>query len=229
VARSPQADTIGEDFAWRNYFHGGDRDLPPGTRAQPITEVHRSTVYRSTTTGRLHVAFSAPVWSDDVGAAGRHVLGVMLISFDVGKMFRSIDAIGAWNASQSPFSVAVIDLRDDEVEGEPRAGLVLENPDVATADLGASTDLQLVRAPPDVVARLRESFHRHAAHGGHPRRPGDADPGDAEILGLFPGALRELFGSESEEADIAAAEPIRILGRPPRLADVGWAVLVHGR
>jgi hypothetical protein len=28
---------------------------------------------------------------------------------------------------------------------------------------------------------------------------------------------------------IAAAEPIRILGRPDRLADVGWAVLVHER
>lgn len=229
VARSPQADTIGQNFAYRDYFHGGDRDLAPGTTAEPLTEVHRSTVYRSTTTGRLHVAFSAPVWSDDVGAAGRHVLGVILISFDVGTMFRSIDAIGAWNASESPFSVAVIDLRDDEVEGEPRSGLVLENPDMDTADVAGSADLQLVRVPADVVTRLKGSFHRHAASGGHPHHPDQSGPADAEILGLFPGTLQQLFGSEGSQAGIAAAEPIRILGRPPRLADVGWAVLVHER
>ena len=229
VARSPQADTIGQNFAWRDYFHGGDRDLAPGTSAEPLTEVHRSTVYRSTSTGRLHVAFSAPVWSDDVGAAGRHVLGVILISFDVGTMFRSIDAIGAWNASQSPFSVAVIDLRDDEVEGEPRSGLVLENPDMDTADERGSTDLQLVRVPADVVTRLKGSFHRHAASGGHPHRPDQSGPTDAEILGLVPGTLQQLFGSEGSQPGIAAAEPIRIIGRPQRLADVGWAVLVHER
>jgi len=37
VARAPLADTIGRDFAWRNYFHGGPHDLEPGAAAQPIT------------------------------------------------------------------------------------------------------------------------------------------------------------------------------------------------
>ena len=38
-----------------------------------------------------------------------------------------------------------------------------------------------------------------------------------------------LAPGEVRGPQIAAAEPIRILGRPERLADVGWAVLVHER
>jgi serine/threonine protein kinase len=232
VARAPLADTIGRDFAWRNYFHGGPHDLEPGATATPITEVHRSTVYRSDSTGKLKVAFSAPIWSDAQGAADRRVLGVLLMSFDVGLLFRSVDAIGSWNASRAPFSVAVIDLRDDTVDGEPKGGLVLENPEVARTDLSSSPDLQLVRAPADVVARLKESFHKHAEFGKPARQPHDVggDNGlDAEIIGLFPGTLRQLMGGNGDGPQIAAAEPIRILGRPERLSDVGWAVLVHER
>jgi hypothetical protein len=232
VARAPLADTIGRDFAWRNYFHGGPHDLEPGATATPITEVHRSTVYRSDSTGKLKVAFAAPIWSDAHGTENRRVLGVLLMSFDVGLLFRSVDAIGSWNASRAPFSVAVIDLRDDMVDGAPKGGLVLENPEVARTDLSSSPDLQLVRAPADVVARLKESFHKHPEFGKPVHQPEDVggDNGlDAEIIGLFPGTLRQLMGGSGTGPQIAAAEPIRILGRPERLSDVGWAVLVHER
>ena len=231
VARSPPADTIGSDFAWRDYFHGGERDLEPGTAAKPIREVHRSTVYRSDSTGKLKVAFSAPIWSDDHGAVDRRVLGVLLMSFDVGLLFRSVDAIGSWNASRAPFSVAVIDLRDDMVDGEPKGGMVLENPEVARTDLSSSPDLQMVRAPMEVVERLKSAFHTHPEFGKPARPAGPQDDAglDAEIISLFPGTLRQLMSVDGDGPQIAAAEPIRILGRPERLADVGWAVLVHER
>jgi hypothetical protein len=45
----------------------------------------------------------------------------------------------------------------------------------------------------------------------------------------LPGTLRELFGITGKDGGIAAAEPIHILGRPDRIGDVGWAVLVHAR
>jgi hypothetical protein len=127
--------------------------------------------------------------------------------------------------------VAVIDLRDDTVDGEPKGGLVLENPEVARTDLSSSPDLQLVRAPADVVARLKESFHKHAEFGKPARQAENGgDNGlDAEIIGLFPGTLRQLLGGDGAGPQIAAAEPIQILGRPERLSDVGWAVLVHER
>jgi hypothetical protein len=204
VARSPKSVTIGESFSFRNYFHGGDADLPPGTPAEPLSTPHRSSVYKSRSTGRLKVAFSVPIWSGPEGNDDRRRLGVLVMTFDVGMLFRAIDAIAGWNASRRPFSVAVIDLRDDRLDGEPRAGLVLENPDLTTSPNKLSPTTQTVRASPSIVARLREA--------AQDRRQ------DAPSLTF-----------DSELPAITAAEPIVIPGRPGRLGDVGWAVLVEER
>jgi hypothetical protein len=209
IARFPMADTIGQTFAHRDYFHGGTGDLEPGTAAAPLKEVHRSTVYKSTTTGKLKVAFSAPVWNGPPGRENRACLGVLVMAFDVGVLFRSIDAIGGWNASKKGFAVTVVDLREDRIDGGPKAGLVLENPDLVRADLTTSPAAQETRAPPAVVARLQKvAARRH-------RMPAPQDPGDLAF--------------DVEVPTIAAAEPIVILGRPERLADIGWAVIVHER
>jgi serine/threonine protein kinase len=208
VARSPMADTIGQNFSHRDYFHGGDGDLPPGTAARPLAEVHRSTVYKSTTTGKLKVAFSVPIWNGPPGKEGRAPLGVLVMAFDVGVLFRSIDAIGGWNASRRSFAVAVIDLRDDRIEGVPKPGLVLENPDLAAADLAAAA-AQDTRAPAEIVARLKAAASRRRTF------PAPQDPAELAF--------------DAEVPTIAAAEPIVILGRPEHLADVGWAVIVHER
>jgi hypothetical protein len=204
VARSPPGDTIGQSFSHRDYFHGGDEDLPVGAPPEPLVGPHRSTVYKSMTTGRLKVAFSVPIWSGPEAAASRRPLGVLVMTFDVGVLFRAIDSIADWNASRRPFTVAVIDLRDDRLEGEPRAGLVLENPVLPTGSEALSPAKQTVRAPPAIVARLR-------AAGRH--RP--ADP--------------QALTFDAEVPTIAAAEPILIPSRPGPLGHVGWAVLVEER
>ena len=208
VARLPVADTIGTGFAHRDYFHGGEADLPPGTAAAPLKEVHRSSVYKSTTTGKLKVAFSAPIWNGPPGREGRACLGVLVMAFDVGVLFRSIDAIGGWNASRNSFVVAVVDLRDDRIEGRPKSGLMLENPDLAAAGAVASVAAQDERAPAAVVERLKAAAGRRTAAG----------PPDPAALAF-----------DVEVPTIAAAEPIVILGRPEHIADVGWAVIVHER
>jgi serine/threonine protein kinase len=209
VARSPVADTVGQTFAHRDYFHGGDGDLPPGTAAKPLTEVHRSSVYKSTTTGKLKVAFSVPIWNGPSGKEGRACMGVLVMAFDVGVLFRSIDAIGGWNASRKSFAVAVIDLRDDRIEGTAKSGLMLENPDLATVDLASSPAVQDARAPAEVVARLKAAAARRRTF------PAPQDPAELAF--------------DVEVPTIAAAEPIVILGRPERIADIGWAVIVHER
>jgi hypothetical protein len=105
--------------------------------------------------------------------------------------------------------VTVVDLREDRIDGGPKAGLVLENPDLVRADLTTSPAAQETRAPPAVVARLQKvAARRH-------RMPAPQDPGDLAF--------------DVEVPTIAAAEPIVILGRPERLADIGWAVIVHER
>ena len=202
VARSPQGSTIGTKFSHRDYFHGGEGDLPVGTNSNPLRESHRSTVYKSMTTGKLKVAFSTPVWTDAKLESKRECLGVLMMTFDVGVLFHSLNGIGEWNASQRPFAVAVIDLRDDRIDGHPQGGLILENPNLDGGDL--AIDSQDVRADPAIVARLRQ------AAGQSPRRVTAIDIGRASQR-------------------IAAAEPIIIPGRPTNLANVGWAVLVQER
>ncbi|MEX0688114.1 MAG: serine/threonine protein kinase [Pirellulales bacterium] len=204
VARSPRGDTIGQSFSHRDYFHGGDGDLPVGTPAEPLSGPHRSSVYKSMTTGRLKVAFSVPIWSGLEQTPDRRRLGVLVMTFDVGVLFRAIASIADWNASRRPFTLAVIDLRDDRVEGEPRTGLVLENPALPGNVAGLSVATQTVRAPPEIVARLREASRRR--------------PTDPQSLTF-----------DAEVPTIAAAEPIVIAARPGTLGDLDWAVLVEER
>jgi hypothetical protein len=212
VARWPLADTIGHSFSHRDYFHGGAGDLKPGTPSEPLKEVHRSTVYESTSTGRLKVAFSAPIWREKAGSPGRTCLGVLVMAFDVGVLFRSIDAIGGWNAAKQSYSVAVIDLRDDQVEGQPQPGLVLENPDLVRTDLTGSTKAQYTRAPRKIVEQLKAASQRKPEFGEPP---------------TFNAPTAIAF--DAKVPTIAAAEPIVILGRPEHLANIDWAVLVHER
>jgi hypothetical protein len=136
-------------------------------------------------------------------------MGVLVMAFDVGVLFRSIDAIGGWNASRKSFAVAVIDLRDDRIEGTAKSGLMLENPDLAAVDLASSPAVQDARAPAEVVARLKAAAARRRTF------PAPQDPAELAF--------------DVEVPTIAAAEPIVILGRPERIADIGWAVIVHER
>jgi hypothetical protein len=174
--------------------------------------VHRSTVYESSATGRLKVAFSAPVWKEKAGTSGRTCIGVLVMAFDVGVLFRSIDAIGGWNAAKQSYSVAVIDLREDQLEGGPHAGLVLENPDIVRSDLTGAKKVQYTRAPRVIVERLKAASQSRPEFG---KPPAVNDP--------------TAINFDADVPTIAAAEPIVILGRPEHLANIGWAVLVHER
>ena len=125
-----------------------------------------------------------------------------MMTFDVGVLFHSLNGIGEWNASKKPFAVAVIDLRNDRIDGKPLGGLVLENPNLDGGDLAIES--QDVRVNPGIVARLR------TAAAQAPQKVSAID-----------------VGVSSDR--IAAAEPIIIPGRPANLANIGWAVLVQER
>ncbi|MFM7056537.1 MAG: serine/threonine protein kinase [Planctomycetota bacterium] len=60
--------TLGDTFAWRDYFHGRGLDYPRDSvpaDIQPLSEPHVSLAYKSTTTGRQTVALSVPVRNQD--------------------------------------------------------------------------------------------------------------------------------------------------------------------
>lgn len=218
IARVPIADTIGESFAHRDYFHGNDHDLEIGQSTNPLTEVHRSSVYKSSTTGKLKVAFSGPIWTGKPGTPGRKCVGVIGMAFDVGTLFRQSESMSTENKGGS-YVVTVVDLREDELDGSGRAGLVLENPEIHRELLQKGSENQPHRISPKLVAQIREGTTSFGNRGTFPNVNQIIE--NLPVPGMF------LGGPNSNK--ISAIEPIMISGRPAHLSDIGWAVMVSER
>ena len=118
VARSPRSETSrGENYAYRDYFHGQGNDLSPEIKnLKPIKSPHLSAVYRSSSTGRLKVAFSVPIGRK---AKPRDVIGVLAMTVD----------LGAFNVLEKQLptglEVVLIDLRPATINGQTNRGLIL--------------------------------------------------------------------------------------------------------
>ncbi len=115
VLRIGQGDTIGRNFSWRSYFHGGPTDMPENWRpeaGQHIRQAKISAVFRSQATNRWVVAIAAPVYDSDLS---RHFLGIVATTVEVGK-FVTLPGL------QSQFAV-LVDMRPGEDQG-----LILQHP-----------------------------------------------------------------------------------------------------
>ncbi len=121
VFDEPLSNTVGKNFAWRTYFHGGRDDLierSPGghvRRAGPepgrhLRRIHVSAPFRSTATNRWKVAVSAPVYDGD------EFLGVVAHTANIGVFMQFDD-------STSGFFAVLVDGRSNG-----RAGMVLQHP-----------------------------------------------------------------------------------------------------
>ena len=121
VARSPKSDTIGKNWAFRDYFHGLGHELPrntPVSQIQPIQKPHRSVVFPSQATRTRLVAFSVPIWSR---GATRKVVGVLSMTVELGR-FGELHPSG--NSSDRQIAV-LVDGREDWTGHK---GLVLQHP-----------------------------------------------------------------------------------------------------
>ncbi|OHB66778.1 MAG: hypothetical protein A2V70_13170 [Planctomycetes bacterium RBG_13_63_9] len=110
--RVPEGSTIGKDFAWRSYFHGGPVDLEESWRPDPQAQLRQTTlsaVFRSQATNRWIVAVSAPVID------GEEFLGVVALTVEVG---RFIELQGG----DHQFAV-LLDLREGDNQG-----VILQHP-----------------------------------------------------------------------------------------------------
>ena len=115
VLRIGQGDTIGRNFAWRSYFHGGPSDMPENWRPEPGQHIRRakiSAVFQSRATNRWVVAIAAPMFDPDI--AGQF-LGIVATTVEVGK-FVTLPGL------QSQFAV-LVDMRPGEDQG-----LILQHP-----------------------------------------------------------------------------------------------------
>jgi serine/threonine protein kinase len=125
LARAPEEKTVGQNYGWRSYFHGGVEDRPEDWRPGPddhITKTNLSAVYYSQVTDRWTVTISTPVYLeggdgiDPTGETPRRFLGVLGVSANVDR-FLDIP-----EARPQQFAVLV-----DWREG-PNKGLILQHP-----------------------------------------------------------------------------------------------------
>jgi len=228
LARSPAANTIGGNFAFRDYFHGGGRDLDPteAVGLDPIREVHRSVVFESQATKTRMVAFSVPIWSGDAGAPGRRVLGVLAMTVELGRF--SVLQIGLGKEH-----VAVLaDTREDWIDGTPRKGLLLHHPLLADTRSAASVSgdpaqqaLRLDAGRVELLEKLRaERMREERGPQGEEGRERSASQQTFRDRSYVDPA-----GGEYAGPWIAEFEPVFVAGRPERVKDTGWVVIVQER
>lgn len=208
---------IGKSFAYRDYFHGQGRDLKPEevTEDTHIREVHRSTVFKSRSDGKLKVAFSTPVWSD---ASPRKFLGVLAMSVDVGRF-----SILQTELGENRFAM-LVDTKPDWIEQDERKGVILHHPRLEALQIsGASSMDHPIRIDADFLKRLeslRELRMRQDALDQPPDKP-------VEQGRNFSADYADPLGYEGDW--LAAFEPVLVKGRSNQLKDTGWVVVVQER
>jgi len=113
------AGPIGENFSWRTYFRGGQKDAPPqppGASPQHIEATHLSAAFKSSTTKKWKVAVSTPVY--DRTEAAPKFLGILAVTFNVGDF-----AVFRTRHAPPDYFAVLIDSRPGD-----RQGTVLQHP-----------------------------------------------------------------------------------------------------
>ncbi len=109
--------TIGRNYSWRTYFHGGPRDFEKDQRSSKhVGNTHLSALLKSTATETWKVAVSTPVYADD---DQQSFLGIVVLTFDVGKFVSFFEED---NAKRFRFAV-LVDNRPGDYQG-----VILQHP-----------------------------------------------------------------------------------------------------
>ena len=104
--------TVGINFAWRSYFHGGPNDLDETIRTplvQPLTSTQLSALFPSKATNVWKVAVSTPIMKDG------ELIGILALTVEMGSFMR-------FPSREGQFAVLV-----DGREGKTR-GVILQHP-----------------------------------------------------------------------------------------------------
>jgi serine/threonine protein kinase len=133
--------SVGRNYSWRTYFHGGPEDRDPVRPTEPpehIQATHLSAVFKSTTTEKWKVAVSTPVY--DRSSSASTFLGVLAMTVNVGDfaVFRS-------GLKQTDYFAVLIDDRIGE-----RRGTILQHP-----LFQQKSPVQDFRVPESQLSRVR--------------------------------------------------------------------------
>ena len=199
LARVPWGESIGRNYAHRDYFNGIGYDLlpedvaamsdPPGPLADRV--VHMSAVYESTNTRTLKVTFSVPVYDAERNQSNPKKIGVIGMSVELGDF--AMDPT-TW----------LIDTRTDQIDHQ--RGLLLQHPELGQR----SGDDELFHVSADLVAEILELRRERLR---------------SEPL-TVKGVTRTIADPVDGSSRKVAIEPVVIRGRPAAIADTGWIVVV---
>ena len=223
VARVPFLDkegkrssSIGENFAFRDYFHGGGRDYPVNqpTSPRPLSGPHNSAAMRSTNDGDLVVMLSVPIRA----SRDAEPLGVIGMSIELGE-FADLqvplpEGQGVLLVESRKYFMLAEDLKS---EGERGQGLVLHHEGLAA----------LMKQKPKRLPHVDDGILNHMEEAKH-HWLRDAQ-GLKSFVNLLPTAYRDPLAKDSSSLWLAAFAPVLVTGRPPEQADTGWFVIVQQR
>ena len=193
----PAESPVGDNFAYRTYFHGRQRDDPEGQENQPLRRPHLSAPFKSTATNTYKVAISAPIVDQD------ETVGVLVMTFELGQFIR-------FPQSQDQCAV-LIDGRDNDYRG-----LILQHPlyETLQRDLGRiDVDIQDAEYRVD-LAKLLPAADR-ASHVD----PLGKHPAGKAYLGLWVASTApvefEAFDNDGNRAAYGKHRPVRGRGTSP--------------
>jgi hypothetical protein len=209
LARIPyDKKTVGQNYAFRDYFHGKGNEQPTSADAEPIRAPHLSNVFVSTATNERKVAFSVPIWSVDAERSRRRVVGVLSATLALGEFAE----LRTSRSSETAPIAALIDLRPDSGR---RVGSILEHPYLTRAarDKKPGEPLPAFYFEEERIVRLREGLQQAAA--------------DDTTTPLEDTDYRDPVGGDYAGRWLAAFRPVTVTGRDAETSDSGWVVVVQ--
>ena len=150
--RGPQS--IGRYYGYRNYFHGGPRDLAQdieSRRISPISNTHLSRAFQSTTTNKWKIAITTPIYmpanqsdqasqADPTDPSNRgELIGIMAVTVNLGDFssLKNDDLI------ENQFAVFIDGRAGSETGGGQRRGTILQHPAMDELDSTPDKPFQL--------------------------------------------------------------------------------------
>ncbi|MGE0609721.1 MAG: protein kinase, partial [Pirellulales bacterium] len=224
LARAPyNPAVIDRNYAYRDYFHGKGQDLKPGTVGlKPIQSENLSNVFVSTSSKKLVVSFSVPIWNGPSDLPEHEVIGVLSMTVNLGEFAELRGDPGRGAAQQL---AVLVDSRPVsplfKIHQPTRGkGAILEHSGLAEY-FDKSEKIEPVYLAPDRVAELEsmrassdpELLQRNPLAAGEPNYIDAMAKVDPNYAGRW----------------LAAAHPVFIEGRGRGSRDVGWAVLIQER
>lgn len=215
LARVPfDKKTIGQNYAYRDYFHGRGTEQPTTGDVAPIRAPHLSNVFTSTATRERKVAFSVPIWSRDADRAKRRVVGVLSVTIALGQ-FAELKTDGA--SDTSPIAV-LVDLRPDS---DGRVGSILEHPYLTQLlhDAAAPGSPEATSTPTAWYFEAKEVARLRSAIAAARRSDSFAALEDANY--------RDPLDGEEADRWLAAFRPVLVNKGATEAVDSGWLVIVQ--